>query len=150
AGLSPGSAAQQVQQALYGESVAEVNQGVKRYEMVVRLAESERERIDHLMDLQLRGTGVALVLLAGAADIGPDHTSNLITRENAQRKAVISTNIADGYNLGDLVKEVRAGVDPIVQRAGYTVHYGGQFEAQQSASRTIYVMGAGVAVVMFL
>ena len=44
----------------------------------------------------------------------------------------------------------RASVDPIVQKAGYTVHYGGQFEAQQSASRTIYVMGAGVAVFMFL
>ena len=150
AGLSPGSAADQVQQALYGASVAEVNQGVKRYEMVVRLAETERERIDQIMDLQLRGTGGALVRLREVADIGPERTSNLITRENAQRKAVISTNIADGYNLGDLVKEVRARVDPVVQRAGYTVHYGGQFEAQQSASRTIYVMGAGVAVVMFL
>lgn len=150
AGLSPGSAAQQVQQALYGESVAEVNQGVKRYEMVVRLAESERERIDQIMDLQLRGMGGALVRLREVADIGPERTSNLITRENAQRKAVISTNVADGYNLGDLVQDVRARIDPIVQRAGYTVHYGGQFEAQQSASRTIYVMGAGVAVVMFL
>jgi len=150
AGLSPASAAQQVQQALYGESVAEVNQGVRRYEIVVRLAESERERIDQIMDLQLRGAGGARVRLREVADIGPERTSNLITRESAQRKAVISTNIADGYNLGQLVAEVQARVDPIVHRAGYTVHYGGQFEAQQSASRTIYVMGAGVAVVMFL
>ncbi len=45
---------------------------------------------------------------------------------------------------------MQAKVDPLVQRAGYTVHYGGQFEAQQFASRTIYLMGAGVAVVMFL
>ncbi len=44
AGLSPGNAAIQVQQALYGATVAEVNQGVRRYDMVVRLAESERER----------------------------------------------------------------------------------------------------------
>lgn len=149
-GLSPASAAQQVQQALYGESVAEVNRGVRRYEMVVRLAESERERIDQIMDLQLRGAGGAIVRLREVADIGPEKTSNLIARENAQRKAVISTNVADGYNLGQLVAQVRAKVDPIVQRAGYTVHYGGQFEAQQSASRTILVMGAGVAVFMFL
>lgn len=150
AGLSPGAAAQQVQQLLYGETVAEVNQGVRRYEMVVRLAESERERIDQIMDLQLRGAGGAIVRLREVADIGPEKTSNLIARENAQRKAVVSTNVADGYNLGQLVAQVQAKVDPIVQKAGYTVHYGGQFEAQQSASRTIYIMGAGVAVFMFL
>ncbi len=150
AGLTPASAAEQVQQALYGETVAEVNQGVRRYEMVVRLAESERERIDQIMDLQLRGVGGAMVRLREVADIGPEKTSNLIARESAQRKAVVSSNIADGYNLGQLVAQVREKVDPIVQRAGYTVHYGGQFEAQQSASRTILVMGAGVAVLMFL
>ncbi|MCC6321952.1 MAG: efflux RND transporter permease subunit [Phycisphaerales bacterium] len=150
AGLSPVSAAEQVQQALYGETVAEVNQGVRRYEMVVRLAESERERIDQVMDLKLRGAGGAIVGLREVADIGPERTSNLIARENAQRKAVISTNVAEGYNLGQLVRQVQARVDPIVARAGYTVHYGGQFEAQQSASRTIYIMGAGVAVFMFM
>lgn len=150
AGLSPAAAAEQVEQALYGASVAEVNQGARRYEMVVRLAESERERIDQIMDLQLRGVGGALVRLREIADIGPEKTSNLIARENAQRKAVISTNVADGYNLGQLVAQVQAKVDPIVQKAGYTVHYGGQFEAQQSASRTILIMGAGVAVFMFL
>jgi CzcA family heavy metal efflux pump len=149
-GLSPASAAEQVQQALYGETITEVNHGVRRYELVVRLAESERERVEQIMDLQLRGAGGALVRLREVADIGPERTSNLIARENAQRKAVVSTNVADGYNLGQLVAQVRARVDPIVQGAGYTVHYGGQFEAQQSASRTIYVMGAGVAVLMFL
>ncbi len=91
-----------------------------------------------------------MVRLREVADIGPEKTSNLIARENAQRKAVISTNIADGYNLGQLVRRVQERVDPLVQRAGCTVHYGGQFEAQQSASRTILVMGAGVALVMFL
>jgi len=150
AGLSPASAARQVQQALYGERVAEVSQGVRRYDLIVRLDESERERVDQIMDLQLRGSGGAIVRLREVADIGPERTSNLIARENAQRKAVVSTNVAPGYNLGDLVGEVRRRVDPIVHRAGCTVHYGGQFEAQQSASRTIYMMGAGVAVVMFL
>jgi Cu/Ag efflux pump CusA len=150
AGLSPAGAAEQVQQALYGATVADVNKGVRRYEMVVRLAESERERIDQIADLQLRGAGGALVRLRDVADLGPERTSNLIARENAQRKAVISTNVADGHNLGQLVREVQARVDPIVAKAGCTVHYGGQFEAQQSASRTIYGMGAIVAIVMFL
>ena len=153
AGLTPASAARQVQQALYGEKVAEVNQGVRRYELIVRLAESERERIDQIMDLQLLGLGGGHVRLRDVADIGPQRTSNLISRENAQRKAVISTNVAEGYNLGQLVEVVRSRIDPVVATvggAGYTVHYGGQFEAQQSASRTIYTMGAGVALLMFL
>jgi HME family heavy-metal exporter len=150
AGLTPASAATQVRAALYGEKVAEVNDGLRRYDMVVRLADSERERVEQVMDLMLLGEGGAMVRLREVADIGPERTSNLIARENAQRKAVISTNIAEGYNLGDLVEVVRTKVDPIVARAGCTVDYGGQFEAQQSASRTIYVMGSVVAVLMFL
>jgi len=150
AGLTPASAAQQVQAMLYGETVAEINQGVRRYEMVVRLAPEERESIEQVENLLLRGMGGATVRLKEVADIGPERTSNLIARENAQRKAVISCNVAEGFNLGQLVKEVQGRVNPIVQRAGYTVHYGGQFEAQQSAAKTIYLMGLGVVVVMFL
>jgi CzcA family heavy metal efflux pump len=150
AGLTPAGAAQQVQRALYGETVAEVNQGTRRLELVVRLAEEDRARIEQIGELVLRGHGGTAVRLREVADIGPERTSNLIARENAQRKAVVSTNVADGYNLGDLVGAVRTRVDPIVARAGCTVHYGGQFEAQQSASRTIFTMGIVVAFVMFL
>jgi HME family heavy-metal exporter len=150
AGLTPASAAEQVQVAMRGEVVAQVNQGVRQYDMVVRLAPEERERIDQLENLLLRGHGGATVRLADVADIGPEQTSNLIARENAQRKALVSLNVAEGYNLGDLVGEVKKKVDPIVQRAGYTVHYGGQFEAQQSASRTIYLASLGVVIIMVM
>jgi len=155
AGLTPADAAEQVQMALYGEEVAEVNQGVRRYAMVVRLDASERERIEQVRDLMLRGTAEdgkpgPTVRLRDVADIGPERTPNIIARENAQRKAVISCNVADGYNLGDLVAEVKARVEPIVQRAGYIVEFGGQFEAQQSASRTLMIAGAGIAVLMLM
>ena len=150
AGLTPASAAEQVKQALYGEKVAEISQGVRRYELVVRLASDERERIEQVMDLRLRGSAGAVVRLRDVADVAPERTSNLIARENARRKAVVSANVAPGFNLGDLVGEVRAKVDGIVARAGCTVHYGGQFEAQQSASRTILGMGSGVVVFMLI
>jgi len=150
AGLTPAAAAEQVQQAIYGETVAVVNQGVRRYDIVVRLAPEERESIAQLKDLRLRGLGGARVRLEEVADIGPQRTPNLIARESARRKAVVSCNVAEGHNLGDLVAEVKSRVDPIVQRAGYSVHYGGQFEAQQSAARTILVAGIGVAVAMLM
>jgi HME family heavy-metal exporter len=149
-GLSPADAAEQVQEALQGVQVATVNQGIRRFDIVVRLADSERERLEQIMDLRLRGSGGGLVRLRDVADIGPERTSNLITRENTQRKALVTTNVGPGYNLGGLVSAVRAKVDPIVREAGCTVHYGGQFEAQQSASRTIWMMGAGIVVVMFM
>jgi HME family heavy-metal exporter len=123
--------------------------------MVVRLDASERERIDQVQDLMLRGTAedgtpAPTVRLRDVADIGPEKTPNIIARENAQRKAVISCNVADGYNLGDLVAQVKARVEPIVNREGYIVEFGGQFEAQQSASRTLLVAGAAISIVMLL
>ncbi|HEX5050272.1 MAG TPA: efflux RND transporter permease subunit, partial [Planctomycetota bacterium] len=148
-GLSPAAAAEQVKDALMGETVAEVNEGVRRYGITVRLHEEERERMAQVGELVLRGAGGASVRLRDVADIGPERTSNLIAREGARRKAVVSCNVADGYNLGQLVAEVRQRVEPIVTSAGCTVAFGGQFEAQQSASRTIFLMG-GIVVLMML
>jgi len=150
AGLTPAGAAEQVREAIYGEAVDVVYQGVRRYDLVVRLAPDERETIEQVKDLMLRGRGGAIVRLRDVADIGPERTSNLIMRENAQRKAVVSLNVAEGSNLGDLVAAVRERVDPIVRAAGCTVSYGGQFEARQSAARTMLVTGLAVVVVMLL
>lgn len=149
-GLSPAAAAGQVRAAVFGERVARINQGVRRYDLVVRLDPDRRRNVDDIRDLPLRGRGGAIVRLSEVADIGREQTSNLIARENAQRKAVVSLNVAEGHNLGHLVEEVRQRVDPIVARHGYAVHYGGQFEAQRSAARTIVIFGGLVLVVMLM
>jgi CzcA family heavy metal efflux pump len=149
-GLTPQSAAEQVRNAIFGVEVAEVNEGVRRYALAVRLDEGERDSIEDLRRLVLRGAGGALVRLGEVAVIGPEMSSNLIARENAQRKAVVSLNVAEGSNLGHLVEQVRQRVDPIVQRYGYTVKYGGQFEAQQSASRTITIFSGIVVLIMIV
>ena len=149
-GLTPRSAAEQVRNAIFGVEVAEVNEGVRRYAFVVRLDESQRDSIRDLKQLVLRGQSGTLVRLDEVAVIGPEMASNLIARENAQRKAVVSLNVAKGSNLGHLVEQVRKRVDPIVQKHGYTVKYGGQFEAQQSASKTIILFSGVVVLVMIL
>ena len=148
-GLTPVSAARQVRDAMYGVTVAEVNEGVRRYGLAVRLHPDGRDEVEDLRRLVLRGAGGALVRLEEVADIGPEMASNLIARENSQRKAVVSLNVARGANLGHLVAQVRDLVDPIVERFGYTVKYGGQFEAQQSASRSILLF-SGVALLIML
>lgn len=149
-GLTPASAAGQVETALSGKHVATVNEGIRRYDVIVRLHPEERQTVEDIRELLLLGEDGALVKLTEVADVYPDNLSLGIQRENGQRKAVVSLNVAEGHNVGDLVAQVRKRVDPIVQDFGYTVSYGGQFEAQQSASRAIYMMGAFVSVVILV
>ena len=150
AGLSPADAAEQVREAINGEVVDRINQGLRQFDLVVRLDPSQRENIEQVRDLLIRGRNGSLVRLRDIADIGPERTSNLIMRENAQRKAVVSLNVGDDSNLGDLIGIVKAKVDPIVHDAGFTVSYGGQFEAQQSAMRTILLTGFIIAILMLM
>ncbi|MEW8254247.1 MAG: efflux RND transporter permease subunit [Candidatus Thiodiazotropha taylori] len=149
-GLSAEQAGAQVKRALFGDTVVVVNQGVKRYDVVLRLVKEQRESIGNVRNVILTGRNGALVRLHEVADIGPEQASNLISRQNAQRKTVISANVADGYNLGDTMQTIQAVVDPIVHKVGYTVEYGGQSQAQQSAAQTILGMGALVLVVMLM
>jgi CzcA family heavy metal efflux pump len=149
-GITPRSAAEQVRNAVYGVTAAEINDGLRRYRLRVMLAEDERDEISDVRNLILHGVSGGMVRLSEVADIGLEMNSNLIARENAQRKAVISLNVRDGYNLGHLIESVRKRVDPIVESRGYTVHYGGQFEAQQSASQTILAFSGLALLIMFV
>ncbi|MDX2175025.1 MAG: efflux RND transporter permease subunit [Candidatus Sumerlaeia bacterium] len=150
-GLTPADAAEQVSAAFNGIEIAQVNAGVRRYAVSMRLPAEERASPRQVGDFVLRSheTG-ALSRLREVADVGVERASNLIVRENGRRKATVSLNVADGHNLGQLVEVVRSVVDPIVLEAGYSVAYGGQFEAQQSASRTILAMGALALGAIFL
>ena len=150
AGLTPADAAEQVEQALAGVHVASVNQGIRRYDLTVRLHPDERQNELQVGELVLKSPYGPQVRLREVAEIGLEKASNLIAREGARRKAVVSCNVSEGQNLGDLVVSIRRVVDPVVAKAGLSVHYGGQFEAQQGASRTIGLMGIAVVVVVFL
>ena len=149
-GLTPLSAAAQVRAAIYGETVAEVHDGVRRYDLSVRLQADQRADEEDIRRFMLHGAGGALVRLEEIADMGPELASYAISRENSQRKAIVSLNVAEGANLGHLVEEVRKVVDPIVHGHGYQVHYGGQFEAQRSAGQRMAWLAGVVLLVMTL
>ncbi|MHC4839664.1 MAG: efflux RND transporter permease subunit [Planctomycetota bacterium] len=149
-GLTPADATEQVEAAFNGVEVAEVFEGQRRYRMVVRFAPEVRESPEKLKELILNGEDGVMVRLPEVATIGIENASNLITRENGRRKAVISANVAEGYNLGHLVEQVKERVDPIVHEAGYSVAYGGQFEAQQAAQKRLLLLGSGVLALILL
>lgn len=150
AGLTPADAAEQVRIALSGEHVTTINDGVRRYELAVRLHPDDRSRASDVADLLLRGQGGTLVRLREVARVGEELAPYLIAHEQGRRKAVISCNVDAGENLGHLVAKVQAVVNPIVADAKQTVHYGGQFEAQQEASRTLFWAGLAVIVAVWL
>ncbi len=148
-GLTPGEAADQVESAFLGKSVGLVNEGTSRLDIMVRLEESSRRSVEDVEQFVLRSPSGALIRLRDVAEIRQEPASNLITRENVRRKAVISCNVGEGHNLGDLVGEIRSRVDPIVARwPGTFVEYGGQFEAQeQASSRILWASLAVLAVI---
>lgn len=149
-GLTPRSAAEQMRDAVHGITVAEVHEGTRRYGLAVRLRPEDRDSLEDLGDLVLHGAGGRQVRVREVATLGTELTSNLTTRENSQRKAVVSLNVGEGANLGHLVEQVRLRVDPIAAAQGLRVAYGGQFEAQQSALRGILSSAAVVLLLMFL
>ena len=148
-GLTPGEAGRQIETAFRGRTVGVVNEGGARYDIVVRLAEEARQDPEQVAQFLLRSPAGARVRVRTVADLQEERASNLITRENVKRKAVVSCNVAEGENLGDLIAAIKQRVDPIVARHPQTfVEYGGQFEAQEAASSRILWASLGVFVVI--
>src|SRR6185503_14608267 len=97
------------------------------------------------------GARVPLKMLASIReDVGP----NTISRENVQRKLVVSANVG-GRDLRGVIDDIRANIEQkVALPAGYYVVYGGQFESEQAASRTLSLLGivviGGIFVLLFL
>jgi Cu/Ag efflux pump CusA len=116
--LARGSAPSRCSRRSTARRVAEVNQGVRGTRWSCAWPRASGSGSTRSWTCSCAARAARSCGLREVADIGPEKTSNLIARENAQRKAVISTNVADGYNLGQLVAQVQAKVDPIVQKRG--------------------------------
>jgi CzcA family heavy metal efflux pump len=150
-GLTPSAAARQLETAFLGRTVGVVNRGSARLNIVLRLAVSSRRTLEDVRQFPLHAPSGAMVRVESVADVHEEQASSLITRENVRRKAVISCNVAEGHNLGDLIEQIRERVAPIIaKRSGIHVEYGGQFEAQADASRRILWASIGVLALIFV
>ena len=149
-GLTPAAAAEQIHAAFSGAVVGTVRDGLRVYDLVVRLGEEQRRTPEQLKDLVLRGSGGAMVRVRDVATVAPDRSPYLITREGGRRKAVVSANIADGANLGHVVEEVERKLKPMAASLGVTVELGGQFEAREAATRTLAFSGLAVFLLVLM
>ena len=152
AGLTLRDAGEQVAAAFNGVTVGQVARNQRRWDIVVRLELPGRDSLASVAAFKLAAPSGARVRLDEVADVFREEASNLIIRDNTRRKSLISCNVADGSNLGDLVGALRKTVDPIAGALGCTVSYGGTYEAQQSAARRLTWLGLGIllSIVMLL
>ncbi len=149
-GLRTGTLAEALETGFAGHEVTRVLQNQRTYGLVLRYPEEERTGPDALGNTLIDTPSGAKVPLRMLADIRRDVGPNTITRENVKRKLVIMANVS-GRDLGSVVDDIRARVDAEVDLPeDYDVVYGGQFESQRQASRTIAMLGIGVVVGIFL
>lgn len=146
-GITRAYVANVVQTALQGTIVSQVLEGQRRFDLLVRLEEDYRTDYANLGRLRIdlpndRGQ----VELRDLADIGMGTGPNAVNRENVRRRMVIRCN-TQNRDLASAVAEITQQVDRQVQLPeGYFIEYGGQFESQQRATRTILML-AGVSIV---
>ncbi len=149
AGTHRGELAETMEIALAGKKVTQVLEGQRTYDVVVRYPQQDRDEED-LRRLLIDVPDHSLLPLGMLASVRRDVGPNTIVRENAQRKMVIMANVS-GRDLGSVVEDIRERVARDVQLPeGYHVVYGGQFESQERASRTLMLLGLAVIIGIFL
>lgn len=150
-GLTRGYVANVMQTALQGSVISEVLEGQRRFDLLVRLEEQYRTDYANLGRLRIDlPNGAGQIELKELADIGQGVGPNAVYRENARRRMVIRCN-TQGRDLASAVAEIERRVSQQVQMPeGYFIEYGGQFESQKRATRTILVLAAVSVVGVFL
>ena len=139
-----------VNAALGGEVVSQVQDGGKTFDLTVRMADEDINSIDHIRNMLIDTADGRQVCLSDVADIFSSAGPNTISRENAQRKLVVSAN-AQGRDLRSVVNDLRQSIETNVKLPdGYRVEYGGQFESEASASRLLLGLSVVSIVVILL
>ena len=142
--------AEYVNAALGGEVVSQVQDGGKTFDLTVRMADEDINSIDHIRNMLIDTADGRQVCLSDVADIESSAGPNTISRENAQRKLVVSAN-AQGRDLRSVVNDMRRAIESKVRMPdGYRVEYGGQFESEASASRMLLGLSVVSVVVILL
>lgn len=135
---------------LGGETVSQVYEDKKSFNLVVRAADSDRGSMERIKDLMIDTPDGGKIPLTEVADVKSTTGPNTINRENVKRKIVVSAN-ASGRDLRSVVNDIQARIDKNIKLPeGYHIEYGGQFESEQSASRTLMLASAVSVVIMFL
>ncbi|HBX21629.1 MAG TPA: CusA/CzcA family heavy metal efflux RND transporter, partial [Porphyromonadaceae bacterium] len=134
---------------LAGEVVSQVYEENRSFDLTLKVNDDSRETAERIKNLPVDANG-RKIPLEYIADITSSTGPNTINRENATRKIVVSANIA-GRDLRGVVNDIQEKVkSEITLPEGYHIEYGGQFESEQAASRTLLVASVFSLLVVFM
>ena len=149
-GVTPAHLAEAIDVAFAGETVSQVLEGQRSFDLVVRFHPSARGSLEAVREARIDTPVGAQVPLGTLAEVRYDLGPNAITREDVQRKLVVQANVA-GRDVGSVVEDIRDGVEASVPLPdGYYVEYGGQFESAAEATRTIGLLSLLSLAAIFL
>lgn len=135
--------------ALAGETVSQVYEKGRPFDLVLKMESDARGSIDQVASLMI-DSPKGKIPLSAVADVRSTAGPNSINRENVSRRIVISANV-EGRDLRGVVNDIMREVDEEIDLPeGYYVNYGGQFESEASASRTLLIVSLLALVIIFL
>ncbi len=152
-GLTVGELSESIETALSGRVVSQVLEQQQTFDLIVWLQDKYRNNIEIISNLLVDTPNGQKIPLAQVAKIENGTGPNTINRENVSRYIVVSSNVA-GRDLGSVIKDIRDNVTRQVPLpAGYYIEYGGQFEAQEGATKTLLFSGVlalvAIAVILY-
>lgn len=141
-GLAPGGVSKDLEMAMNGESVAQLIEEQKLFDIFMRFDDNSRANEDSINSTIVKTLPDGRKLnVADVAQVYRGTGPNMVNRENLQRRIVVSAN-SHGRDLGSLIAEIREKIGKNVKLPeGYFIEYGGQFESQQKASKLIFFLG---------
>lgn len=135
-GITMGQFSRAISTTISGTRVSQVYEGGLPYDIVLIANPGSRSTLDAIDDIMLDSPS-GKVPLSAVAEISSKAGPNTINRENVKRRLVISANV-DGRDLRGVVEDIRHRVDEKLQLPpNYYITYGGQFESEAEASRTL-------------
>ncbi|MBU2556747.1 MAG: CusA/CzcA family heavy metal efflux RND transporter [Bacteroidetes bacterium] len=132
------------------EKLADIYEGQRSFDLVLRLNKDYTQTIDGIKTALIDTYDGKKVPLEQVAEIVSVAGPSSISRENVQRKIVISANVAE-RDLRSVVQEIQANVDQKISLPeGYRIEYGGQFESEAKASKTLLFTSIMAIIIIFL
>jgi Cu/Ag efflux pump CusA len=125
--------------AFGGEKLSDIYEGQRRFDLVLRLNQDFTQNIEGLRASLIDTYDGKKVPLEQVADIVSVTGPSTISRENVQRKVVVSANVS-GRDIRSVVTDIQKNISETVNLPeGYRIEYGGQFESEEKASKTLLI-----------
>lgn len=135
--------------AFAGEEVSQIFEGNRSYELLLRFENPAANSIENIRNTLIDTYDGKKVPLYYVADIISSSGPNTINRENVQRKIVISANVS-GRDQKSVIEDIQSRINSGVKLPDeYRIEYGGQFESEAEASKTLLIMSVFSLLIIF-